>query len=608
MLHTVTNHHASKRPRSSVGAAGADVWNQPASIAPTLFGDGGVVKVEGCRVPVTSLVSDVLAALTGSQGLSDALQHCAQAIVDDLGAAFARIWALNEATQILELQASAGMYTHLDGPHGRVPVGALKIGRIAQERQAHLTNDVLDDDRISDRDWARANGMVAFAGYPLVVGRRVVGVVAMFARHELSRHTLDSLASVADSIALAIAHWRTEEQLRDENRILDNLHRLGTAIASELDLERVMHTVTDAATELTGAQFGAFIPVSGALYEPFANFPLPRNTALFAPTFRGEGIIRLNDVRADVRYCHEVPPHGTHPLRSYLAVPVVAHSGEVLGGLFFGHPDPAVFTQRDERIVEGIAGYAGVAIRNARMYEREHRVALALQQSLLPNRLPELECARLAGCYLPASAHADVGGDWYDAMLLADGRLVISVGDVMGHDLQAAAVMGQVRTALRAYLLDGHAPADALVVLDRFMTDARIKGFATTVVVSYNPINRALEAVSAGHLPPLLILHGGDSRFLEMSPLPPVGCRLIDSRTAGAATAHSTMPAGSTLVLFTDGLVERRGEPLDDGLERLKAAATALAGLTPEEMCHYLAKEFADARCDDVALLIVQPL
>jgi serine phosphatase RsbU (regulator of sigma subunit) len=157
----------------------------------------------------------------------------------------------------------------------------------------------------------------------------------------------------------------------------------------------------------------------------------------------------------------------------------------------------------------------------------------------------------------------------------------------VGHDLHAAAVMGQVLIALRAYALDGRSPADVVTRLDRFMTEAEIE-FATPVVVSYDPVSRVFEAVSAGHLPPLLILPDGDTRFLEMSRLPPVGCRLIDAEMARAATTRSTMPVGSTLLLFTDGLVECRGEPLDDGLERLKAAAASIPRGTPEQACDYL--------------------
>ena len=159
-----------------------------------------------------ALIAAVGTTLTRGGALGEILQHCAEAVTEHLEAAFARIWTLNEAEQVLELQASAGLYTHLDGPHGRVPVGAFKIGKIAQERQPHLTNDVPNDLRVSDKEWARREGMVAFAGYPLVVEDRVVGVLAMFARHPLAERTLGALGAIADGIALAIDRSRTEDE------------------------------------------------------------------------------------------------------------------------------------------------------------------------------------------------------------------------------------------------------------------------------------------------------------------------------------------------------------------------------------------------------------
>ncbi len=164
--------------------------------------------------------ADVGIALTQNHTLPATLQNCTNAIMRHLDAAFARIWTLNEEGNVLELQASAGMYTHIDGAHSRVVVGEFKIGLIAKDRQPHLTNDVLQDARISDREWAAREGMVAFAGYPLIVDDQLVGVIAMFARHELKESTLIALASVADSIALGIKRKQTEEALARQQQTL----------------------------------------------------------------------------------------------------------------------------------------------------------------------------------------------------------------------------------------------------------------------------------------------------------------------------------------------------------------------------------------------------
>ena len=167
------------------------------------------------QLRLAALAADIGAAVVQSDRLPDMLRRCAEGLVRHLDAAFARVWTLNGPGNMLELRASAGMYTHLDGPHGRVPVGRFKIGLIAQERKPHLTNSVIGDPRVSDQDWARREGMVAFAGYPLIVDDRLVGVMGMFARRTLSDATLGAMASVANEIALGIERKRAEEALKE---------------------------------------------------------------------------------------------------------------------------------------------------------------------------------------------------------------------------------------------------------------------------------------------------------------------------------------------------------------------------------------------------------
>jgi PAS domain S-box-containing protein len=194
------------------------------------------------------------------------------------------------------------------------------------------------------------------------------------------------LARVAGNLQLARVRQETARQLSEEARTLEILNRVGTAVAAELDIDRAVQAVTDAATELTGAAFGAFFynvldqrgesymlyTLSGVPRAAFAQFPMPRNTAVFGPTFGGEGIVRCDDITRDPRYGHNTPHHGMPkghlPVKSYLASPVKSRTGEVLGGLFFGHPDAGVFTDRAERLLAAIAAQAAVAIDNARLY------------------------------------------------------------------------------------------------------------------------------------------------------------------------------------------------------------------------------------------------
>ncbi|MFC0399599.1 response regulator [Paraburkholderia rhizosphaerae] len=194
------------------------------------------------------------------------------------------------------------------------------------------------------------------------------------------------LARVAGNLQLARLRRESRQRLADETRTLEILNRIGTAVAAELDLNRAVQTVTDAATELTGAAFGSFFynvqdedggrytlyTLSGVPKDAFSKFPMPRNTAVFAPTFNGEGIVRSDDITKDPRYGENDPyygmPAGHLKVVSYLAAPVVSRTGEVLGGLFFGHPQPGVFTARAERFLAGIAAQAASAIDNARLY------------------------------------------------------------------------------------------------------------------------------------------------------------------------------------------------------------------------------------------------
>src|SRR6266513_2056665 len=178
------------------------------------------------RARLAELTSDVGIALTRGAGLRETLQLCGDALVRHLDVAFARIWTLDEATSTLELQASAGMYTHIDGPHSRVPLGEYKIGVIAQERRPHLTNQVVGDPQVQDQEWAQREGMVAFAGYPLVVQERVLGVMAMFARHALSEFVPKALASVASAVAVGVERKRAEEALRQSEERLRQAQKM----------------------------------------------------------------------------------------------------------------------------------------------------------------------------------------------------------------------------------------------------------------------------------------------------------------------------------------------------------------------------------------------
>jgi PAS domain S-box-containing protein len=209
---------------------------------------------------------------------------------------------------------------------------------------------------------------------------------------------LSAISAMARDIT---ARKRAEEQLREQAEIIETVNRLGQTLAGELDLHKLVQAVTDAATEISNAHFGSFFynvldeagesymlyALSGVPAEAFTHFPMPRNTDIFAPTFRGEGPVLIADVKKDPRYGKNSPyygmPEGHLPVTSYLAVPVVSRSGEVYGGLFFGHPEEGVFTERTARIVEGLAAQAAVAMDNARLFEAAKRARDEAEQSAL---------------------------------------------------------------------------------------------------------------------------------------------------------------------------------------------------------------------------------
>ncbi|HEY4161999.1 MAG TPA: ATP-binding protein [Dongiaceae bacterium] len=215
------------------------------------------------------------------------------------------------------------------------------------------------------------------------------------------------LARVSANLDLARLRSQALAMLREETRRLETLNRTGAALAGELDLNRLVQLVTDACVELTGARFGAYFynvvnetgesytlyTLSGAKRSDFAGFPMPRNTDVFGPTFRGEGVVRSDDITRDPRYGRNAPyfgmPHGHLPVRSYLAIPVISRSGTVLGGLFLGHPEPNIFTERDELIVAGIAAQTAIAMDNAQLFKtsREAEQALRVLNETLEDRV-----------------------------------------------------------------------------------------------------------------------------------------------------------------------------------------------------------------------------
>jgi len=238
---------------------------------------------------------------------------------------------------------------------------------------------------------------------------------------------------------------------------------------------------------------------------------------------------------------------------------------------------------------------------------REHQIAETLQRSLLPDRLPELPGVALAARYVPATTDMQVGGDWYDVIHLPDGLVGLAIGDVAGHGLQAAATMGQVRMALRAYALQDPAPVSVMSGAHQLVSQLATPTMVTLLYLLFDPDNRHLRFTNAGH-PPALVFDGTRSTYLGEGLSPPLG---VTAEPDFTEVTHEMWP-GATLLLYTDGLVERRGVSIQDGLDRLGVAAVsdAAADVDVEELCDGLLLHLVgDTRvADDIALLAMRPL
>jgi PAS domain S-box-containing protein len=234
--------------------------------------------------------------------------------------------------------------------------------------------------------------------------------------------------------------------------------------------------------------------------------------------------------------------------------------------------------------------------------EREHRIAETLQRSLLPDRLPEIPGVVLAARYVPATSDIEVGGDWFDVVQLPNGTVALAIGDVAGHGLRAASTMGQLRMALRAYALEEESPSQ-VVSRVRHLVRLLVPDIVTLIYLVFDPDSGILRFANAGHPPPLLVDGNGEASYLEGGLAPPLGATAHPGQDIEIA-AHLEM--GSTLLLFTDGLVERRGTSIGDGLTRLKTLA-ADPGEDLEALCdHLLSSMVTSEVSDDIALLAIR--
>jgi serine phosphatase RsbU (regulator of sigma subunit)/PAS domain-containing protein/anti-sigma regulatory factor (Ser/Thr protein kinase) len=304
------------------------------------------------------------------------------------------------------------------------------------------------------------------------------------------------------------------------------------------------------------------------------------------------------------------PNFERHSVGAAVAVPLVK-DGEFKALLAVNHHCPRRWTDDEVALIEEVAERTWSAIERARaeqelqmIHEEEHRVSLGLQRALLPGGVLQHPGVAIAARYEARSEFLEVGGDWYDSFTLPSGLIAIAAGDVVGHGLEAAATMGKLRVATAALARHANGPGQLLSLLDEFTAGADGAEFATACFATFDPASGTLRFASAGHPPMLVVTPNGEPRWLTGGRSGPL-VRDVDPARPDAST---TLEPGSLLVLYSDGLIERRGEPIATGLDRLWRAASAIVDATVEQACDALidAMGVATTRSDDVVVVCLR--
>jgi hypothetical protein len=390
------------------------------------------------------------------------------------------------------------------------------------------------------------------------------------------------------------------------------------AVSANLDTRSMLHRIVAAATDLVAARYGALgvLDESGKVIDLItvgiddphlcAGMGLPQGHGLLHTMVDDREPLRVADVPTHPRSAGFPPGHPV--MRTLLGVPLMVR-GTIYGDLYVADKrDGTPFDDDDEGLLTALASAAGVSLENARLYEHLKHAAEHFQRRMLPV-LPDLAPLEVAARYEPASELPRLGGDWYDAMVLPDGATCVVVGDVTGHNVEAAPLMGQIRNMLRAIALDrGEPPGMVVSRLDRALTMFDEPPTATLVLgrIERDPEEGGQYTFgwsNAGHLPPLLVGADGSTRYLAPARHGiPVG---IEASVPRFSHKHPLAP-GSTLLLFTDGLVERRDQDIDTGLDDLAEQAARLATAPLEELCDALISRSRQVFDDDVAVLALR--
>ncbi|AWW37117.1 hypothetical protein DN051_11140 [Streptomyces cadmiisoli] len=413
---------------------------------------------------------------------------------------------------------------------------------------------------------------------------------------------------------------RIDEELRALLAAMDRLQGLldaVVAISREVELPAVLRRIVTTAMDLVGAKYGALgvLNESGERLERFiavglseqeqadlAGTDLPHGHGVLGHLIRHPEPLRVDDISGHPSSAGFPPGHPR--LRSLLGV-AISVRGEIYGDLYLSERlDGQSFDVHDENVLIALASAAGIAIENVRLFERVRVGAEQFQRLLLPT-LPDLWPFSAAAIYQPAAEPSQLGGDWYDAVLLPDNVVAVVIGDVVGHDLQAAANMASTRNMLRALLFDRvNPPGAVLTQLDRTLQAITANPITTTTLARIEPeaTGWRLRWSTAGHVPPLLITPERRAEYLYAEPGLPLGVDPEQPRP----DHERFLPPDTTVVFFTDGLVEHPDRPIDRSLNELAALATLYSTLPLQEFVQALADHHPSDGHDDMAVLALR--
>jgi PAS domain S-box-containing protein len=463
-----------------------------------------------------------------------------------------------------------------------------------------------------ERPQAGGRRVFAWTAYRVTDDGRVLGAVG-------------SLTDITGQVQAATA-------LRQANARLDLLQRAGSQIGTTLDIHRTAEefaalAVPELADRVTvdlldpvlqgedplsagpGALRFRRVAVRDAAAAATADFavgdlitvpPAGRPVVTF---LRGEPLLARNP--AEMRKADLVPGYvqalldrGVH---TYMMVPLTAR-GVTLGAAVLSraeHPGP--YDEADVRLASDLAERAAVHIDNARLYTREHDAAVTLQRSLLPRDIPQVAGLEVAYRYQPASRAAEIGGDWFDVIPLDRGQVALVVGDVTGHGINAAAIMGQLRTTTAALARLGLPPGQIMRQLSGLVAAHGDEAGATCLHAVYDPASRRCRLTSAGHPLPALRRPDGTTELIDLPP-----GLLLGAGPGRYQAVDRQLPPGSVLALYTDGLIEQPGEDIGTGMSRLARALAAGPARSPDDLCDSVLATLAPRPRDDIALLLAR--